>query len=475
MMRKAQTATEFVVLISFMILIFFVFFTVIQQKVVTAVHAQDVQYLKEANNIVLSEIQLARQVHADYQRNFSISTLSDKPFTVQLTDPFEITTRFNDIEYVNFLSTPVNGTIVVGTNTIYKLDGRVLFENGTLRSIDSYSGIFLNVNPEACYIADKTGTCSSLSYEADCRTYFNLCNLVCGDSIIDVGEDCDPPEAPCTPSYDSSCSFCNSACQYETLNGAYCGDGTCDNSHEHFGTCPNDCLPTDVDVEGYISTIELESGIYSSIFQPNGTYGEDAYVDDYGTHATTNYGMHDRLHAANWGSWGARRSYLYFDLSFLSFPEAILQANISLYWHNASGCNTVNAWCYNGRSYSMYYENADMFVQRVTEAWDEFTITWNDQPTSTLTNQVSVPAPTSMVANHTDIDITILAQDLLATSNYGFLIKVQSESPYRSVNFASSDNIYPLLRPKFVLQYTLCGDGHCAGNENLALCPADCS
>jgi hypothetical protein len=175
MMRKAQTATEFVVLISFMILIFFVFFTVIQQKVVTAVHAQDVQYLKEANNIVLSEIQLAKQVHADYQRNFSITTLGDKVFTIQLTDPFEITTRFNDLEYVNFLTTPVNGTIAMGDNTIYKLDGRVIFANGTLRLNDSYSGIFLNVNPEACYIAHKTGTCSSLSYEADCQYYFSLC------------------------------------------------------------------------------------------------------------------------------------------------------------------------------------------------------------------------------------------------------------------------------------------------------------
>ena len=175
MKRKAQSATEFVVLVSFMLVVFFVFFTIIQHRISDITDAQDLVYLKEANNVVLTEIELAEQVHADYTRTFMLSSLGDKSYTLELTDPYEITARFGDKEYVNFLSSPLLGVMKFNqNNTIYKLDGAYIYPNGTAGTNYSYSGLFMNVNPEECYLAHKAGTCSTLSYETDCN-YFGLC------------------------------------------------------------------------------------------------------------------------------------------------------------------------------------------------------------------------------------------------------------------------------------------------------------
>jgi len=61
-----------------------------------------------------------------------------------------------------------------------------------------------------------------------------IIDQTCGNNVTDPGEDCDPPEYSCTPPYEDSCTYCNSTCNNQTLNGGYCGDGlqtdseTCD-------------------------------------------------------------------------------------------------------------------------------------------------------------------------------------------------------------------------------------------------------
>ena len=64
----------------------------------------------------------------------------------------------------------------------------------------------------------------------------------CGDTVVQVGEECDPPEGVCTAAYGESCDWCNSTCQYETVEGAYCGDGIQD--AEEDCTCVDYSCPT---------------------------------------------------------------------------------------------------------------------------------------------------------------------------------------------------------------------------------------
>ncbi|MCF7798580.1 hypothetical protein K9M74_01620 [Candidatus Woesearchaeota archaeon] len=173
--KKGQSALEFVLLVSFMLLVFFVFFIVIQGKLSDIISTRDYQYLEEANNAIFTEFEIAWGVHADYFRTFTIPTISDKLYLIEMGDPYELTTKYGTKEYVNFLSEPVKGSLHQGENDLYKLDGNILLSDGTLYENLSYAGLFLNVNPEACYLADANSSCDTLSYKSDCQSLFGLC------------------------------------------------------------------------------------------------------------------------------------------------------------------------------------------------------------------------------------------------------------------------------------------------------------
>ena len=74
--------------------------------------------------------------------------------------------------------------------------------------------------------------------------------------------------------------------------------------------------------------------------------------------------------------------------------------------------------------------------------WDESTITWNTQPSSTFENQVFISKSTSPTQDYTNMNVTNLVQDMIddKASSYGFLLKFQIEEPYKILLFASSDN-----------------------------------
>ncbi len=224
MNNKGQTAAEFVILVSFMLVIFFVFFAIIQHRITDATDAQDYLYLKEANNVVLTEVSLAQQVHADYKRSFTLTSLGDKSYTIAFTDPYELTATFGSKEYVNFLSSPVKGQLDSSMhNIIFKLDGTMFLPNATYFTNASYAGVFMNVNPEQCYLATRTQTCAGLSYHTDCKNFFSLCNSTCNNTIKEFPEDCDlgpsNTNAPCVAPPGGNCSICNTTCWNITYYG----------------------------------------------------------------------------------------------------------------------------------------------------------------------------------------------------------------------------------------------------------------
>lgn len=180
MKRKGQSALEFVILVSFMLVVFFIFFVGIQEKITQGVKAQDLQYLKEANNIVLSEVELARLADADFQHSFRLQEVNGNSYSISLGDEYEVVSNYGDQEFVNFFLVPVYGELysnLSSYDTIYKLDGIVRFPNNTLEYHPEYEGIFMNVNPEVCYLKDSSSNCSSLSIPEQtlCNTWFSLC------------------------------------------------------------------------------------------------------------------------------------------------------------------------------------------------------------------------------------------------------------------------------------------------------------
>lgn len=68
-------------------------------------------------------------------------------------------------------------------------------------------------------------------------------SAVCGNGIIEGGEQCDDGQGNgliCEPEYGSSCEYCSEECTLETNQGAFCGDGSC-NGPETQASCPVDC------------------------------------------------------------------------------------------------------------------------------------------------------------------------------------------------------------------------------------------
>lgn len=182
---RAQSATEFVILISFMIVIFFVFFFIIQQRIVDLSTYKDIQYLKEANNMLYSEIEIAQTVLPDYTRTFKLKQAGGDSYTIKLLDKQEIVVSYNDLEYVTFLPVEVYGNLTSSSEqTLYKKDGVVTLSNGSVVSIPQAAVISVNLDPEKCFFANASNQCCNTSIisptlKTDCEEFFNVCASPC--------------------------------------------------------------------------------------------------------------------------------------------------------------------------------------------------------------------------------------------------------------------------------------------------------
>ena len=183
--------------------------------------------------------------------------------------------------------------------------------------------------------------------------------------------------------------------------------------------------------------------------QPDATTGKDAMLHGTTGYMDNNYCTDSELPADAWtfgGTPGVIRSVIAFDLSTIPVNSTVTSAKLSLY-----ATNDVNSM---GQHSTASGPN-DCWLERITSAWDEATVTWNTQPTTTTQNHVALPASTSATENYTDIDVKNLLQDMVNNplNSFGFMFKLQNESYYRRMNFCSSDNTTPNLRPKLVITY----------------------
>ena len=91
----------------------------------------------------------------------------------------------------------------------------------------------------------------------------------------------------------------------------------------------------------------------------------------------------------------------------------------------------------------------EILISRITSAWNESTVTWNNQPTITIQNQLLLPPSTSSTQDYTNINVTAMVQDMInnPVQSFGFMLQLANEAYYRSVLFASSDHSNPALHP----------------------------
>lgn len=188
------------------------------------------------------------------------------------------------------------------------------------------------------------------------------------------------------------------------------------------------------------------------ILQPDSCQGKDAVIGDCVScgNPNANFGNHDDFLAASWtvgGNPSNTRALLAFDLSAIPAGAPIISAQLSLY-HNPSSLSGNIGHSQNGGS------NAG-WLKRISTAWDEMTVTWNNQPSTTTQNQVNLSASSSNTQDYLNIDVQALIQDMVNApgQNNGFMLQLQTESPLRSLLFASSDHANSALHPRLVVVY----------------------
>lgn len=141
------------------------------------------------------------------------------------------------------------------------------------------------------------------------------------------------------------------------------------------------------------------------------------------------------------------RAAFKFNLSSIPSNAVIKSAKLTLY-SNPTPLNGDHISANSGTDNSM-------LIQRITTDWAAASVTFNNQPSSTNTNQVIIPSTSQGFLDLPDVDVTELVKNMTgANSNYGFLIKLQNETPYNSRIFCSSFYTTESKHPKLVVVYS---------------------
>lgn len=179
--------------------------------------------------------------------------------------------------------------------------------------------------------------------------------------------------------------------------------------------------------------------------KPDGARGKDANVNSFTNGTSGTYSGFDIMAWTNSGTFQLLRGLIDFeDLAQIPQGASVINATLYLYWNNIS----VNP------GHSTLSGSNNFVIQRIIEPWDENTVIWANQPSSTTQNQISVQGTPSESQDYV-IDITTLVQDYVnnPSSSYGFLFKLATEQQYRSLIFASSDHSNAALHPRLVVDY----------------------
>lgn len=135
-LKKAQSSTEFVILVAFMMFVFIFFFIIIQQKLISANEQKNDAAAQQVMNQIINEIRVAESVNDDYYRQFLMpNNVNGLPYNVSITQGIaqstEIVIKYNDKENVYFLEQFIStsSTLGQGLNNISKSGGIITIQN----------------------------------------------------------------------------------------------------------------------------------------------------------------------------------------------------------------------------------------------------------------------------------------------------------------------------------------------------------
>tara|TARA_R110002012_G_scaffold75765_4_gene191353 strand:- start:2235 stop:2912 length:678 start_codon:yes stop_codon:yes gene_type:complete len=179
---------------------------------------------------------------------------------------------------------------------------------------------------------------------------------------------------------------------------------------------------------------------YTLTLQPSAAEGKDAFI--YTANMDANFANHTDFMVFQNSS--ITRSLMQFDLTDIPTDATINTAELSLFGYTSPS---------NGSNYGFN----ESLLQKLDTAWSEDTVTWNNQPSSSSLNQVTLAQSTSTNQDYLNIDIKAMISDMVEdpSINHGFVFKLADETASAKMVFGSSDNPDSNLHPKLVISYTV--------------------
>lgn len=186
---------------------------------------------------------------------------------------------------------------------------------------------------------------------------------------------------------------------------------------------------------------------FNSITITPGPAGSDSYTTCAFGNFGTNFGNSTSLEVSAWYKYfrTAERGYLKFNISSIPAHSPIVSATLKLYADTA-----------------VVYQNGlqTLFVKRITENWQENTISWNTAPDSSGFQPSSIPVTAAQSNSTVSVNVTDIVKhwSFRPTENYGVLLHLE-ENTSSAVNpgwmsFYSGDHPVASSRPKLTIKYS---------------------
>ena len=127
---KSQSAVEFIILSSFMLLVIVSFFAIVGSRFLEARDESNRQISQDIAEYAYNEIELAKSMNDGYTRLFKISKrINGIGYSIQIIDNRELIVNYRDQEHVQLLPINVSGNINTGLNEIKKTNGVIYLRN----------------------------------------------------------------------------------------------------------------------------------------------------------------------------------------------------------------------------------------------------------------------------------------------------------------------------------------------------------
>jgi hypothetical protein len=94
-----------------------------------------------------------------------------------------------------------------------------------------------------------------------------------------------------------------------------------------------------------------------------------------------------------------------------------------------------------------------MYIQRASANWSTTGASWLNQPAADAAGQVSIPQTNASTLDLVNVDVTTLVNNMIASGNYGFMIRLQNEAIYNSRIFCSGIYSDASKHPTLVISY----------------------